>query len=331
MSSISNEDSPQDEWDSYYPARRPLLKDPEPILRIPGLDIRDAEDWRLVIPKQILSEPTQRRIREEVAERCVICFTKTPYSEGGRALPLLHRFHVQIASSFQIIPDDFPVDCQENGIWLCPRCIRMMISTRYNGMAASFFLPPPLLRYILERRKENPSPSTYQILKDLEDEPSLDEGASALLGTYKLRPAEPLVREMVPDVPSFITHQASDGQAYTYDIRSSTCSTPTLDDSPRNQFWKLHRPPWIMFAFLVTHLFSAHYAMRVDDYIPPEECKLSAALYSDLLVKRLETTTMTEPKMVRDGSDAKGSSSSSEGSSGSSGSSSGGTYSIDAT
>ena len=100
MSSIIkniNENDPQDEWDSYYPAHRPLLTDPEPILKIPGLDIRDAEDLRLVIPKQILSEATQRRICEEVAERCVICFTKTPYSEGGRALPLLHRIHVSTA------------------------------------------------------------------------------------------------------------------------------------------------------------------------------------------------------------------------------------------
>ncbi|KAK7050950.1 hypothetical protein VNI00_005062 [Paramarasmius palmivorus] len=310
MSSIiknSNEDSPQDEWDSYYPAYRPLLTDPEPILKIPGLDIRDAEDLRLVVPKQILSEATQRRICEEVAERCVICFTKTPHSEGGRALPLLHRKHVEIASSLEIIPDDFPVDCQENGIWLCPRCIPMMLSTHYNAMVVSFFLPAPLLRHILERRKENPSPSTYQILKDLEDEPLLDEGASALLGTYKLRPAEPLVSEvMFPDVPSFITHQASDGQAYIYDIRSSTCSTPTLDDSPRNQFWKLHRPSWIMFAFLVTHLSFAHYGKKLDGYIPPEEGKLSAALYSDLLVKRLGATTMTGLKMLQGDLDMKG-------------------------
>ncbi|KAK7050948.1 hypothetical protein VNI00_005060 [Paramarasmius palmivorus] len=311
MSSIiknSNENDPQDEWDSYYPAHRPLLTDPEPILKIPGLDIRDAEDLRLVIPKQILSEPTQRRICEEVAERCVICFTKSPYSEGGRALPLLHRIHVETAISFQIIPDDFPVDCQENGIWR-GYSFRFIYPTplTFFELKLSFFLPAPLLRYILERRKENPSPSIYQILKDLEDQPSLDEGASALLGTYKLRPAEPLVSEvMFPDVPSFITHQASDGQAYTYDIRSSTCSTPTLDDSPRNQFWKLHRPSWIMFAFLVTHLSFAHYGKKLDGYIPPEECKLSAALYSDLLVKRLGTTTMTGPKMLQGDLDMKG-------------------------
>jgi hypothetical protein len=74
--------------------------------------------------------------------------------------------------------------------------------------------------------------------------------------------------------------------------------------------------------------------MRVDDYIPPEECKLSAALYSDLLMKRLGTTINDGvEKMVRGGLDAKENSSSSEGSSGSgsSGGTSGGTYLTDGT
>ncbi|KAK7051040.1 hypothetical protein VNI00_005152 [Paramarasmius palmivorus] len=293
----NDDDVPQDKWDQFY-SELPYLDDPEPILRIPGFDITVAEGLRLVLPKQVLSEETQRQIWEEVGERCVICFAVSPYSEGGRALPLLHRMHVKFASSLQLIPDNFSVDCKENGIWLCQHCFPMMLSSQWHAMAVSFFLPAPVLRYIRKQRKDRPYTPVYQILRALECQPSLDDDAFALLGKYKLRPARPSARKlMFPQVPSFIIHQASDGHPHTYDTKTATC-TPTLAEGPRNQFWNIHRSPAIILAFLFARVRCLFYDENEGDYIPAEECIESATLYRALLLDSVREPVSVSPPMA---------------------------------
>ncbi|KAK7051057.1 hypothetical protein VNI00_005169 [Paramarasmius palmivorus] len=238
----SNDDKEEDEedkWENYAGAS--YLDDPEPILRIPGFDIAIADDVRLVLPKQILSEETQRRICEEVKGRCVVCFREASYEEGGRAMPLLHRL---------------------------------------------------------------------DILRELEDQPTLDEEAFAFLGLYRLRPARPSTRELIfPRVPSFIVRQASDGDPHIYDTQSTTTSTPVDEGTPRNQYWKIHKPPAIILGFLFSRVKSVFYNEKEGEYVPPEECGESARLYVAVLFNSLNRPRPVSPSMELEGTSGIGDSS----------------------
>ncbi|KAK7050832.1 hypothetical protein VNI00_004943 [Paramarasmius palmivorus] len=277
---------------------------PEPILQIPDLDICKAEDLHLQILEQVLSEDTQRLIREEVGERCAICFAVSPPSTGGRALPLLNRREAKYAIALTVIPADFSVDCQDNGLWLCSHCIPMMISCG-TMMATSFFLPVALLNYILKFRSEEPPKSHipfYEVMRRLESQPSLDTAASAVLGQYKLLSVDPETVHLVyPHLPPFIANQARDGPSFVYDTRNANSLTPSFnDDQPRNQMWKIHRPPGVMFAFLSTHLSTVIYAVQDGDYMPPEECLKYASLFCELKEQFHSRSLPSTGEMKRD-------------------------------